>query len=100
MAFTTTQITSLVEITGLSFDDLTDYYTTDLNAAQETAVAADIALWETSKNKFLKLQGGTKGVYLDSNDQKNAIRARVAKHLGLSSFSSGQDYGMGTLQIG
>jgi hypothetical protein len=88
MALTEPQIESVREIADEPSYSYVASLCDSLNASQELAMADDIDAWDTVKAKFVQIQGGQDGVYLNFNDDREAIRGRVRLRLGLSAYSS------------
>lgn len=86
MALTAEQKATLAEIARESYL-IVDTQASGLNAATETLLAADVARWDTLRSKHLKIQGGRDGVDLDPDREREVIRRRVRKNLGLPFYS-------------
>lgn len=59
-----------------------------LDTVQEDATVADVSQWEGNRPKFdkgLRLSGGSKGIDIDPQRERAAIRRRVLDRLGLGS---------------
>lgn len=59
-----------------------------LDSVGEQRMSDDVSEWEDKRQKFdkrIKLSGGLKGVDLDPERQRSAIRRRVLDRLGLGS---------------
>lgn len=56
-----------------------------LSQVAEDATAADVSKWESGRDKFVKLSGGSKGIDIDPDRERGAIRRRVLDRLGLGS---------------
>lgn len=84
MALTGAQKVTVAEITYETYDTI-DGLAGSLNADQETAVIADIAIWNARKNKVhIRMEGGRDGVNLVNDRLLEAVTIRVRGAFGLS----------------
>lgn len=87
MALTASQQVTVAEITLETLATI-ESLVSSLTAEQETAIGADIILWNTIRNSHIRVKGGSDGVDFDNARKREAIRERVRKALGLSLYSS------------
>lgn len=78
-----------MEIVNLPFHDDLDFRLAYVNQAAEDTLAADIATWETIRDKHLKVKGGSDGVDLDNGRKRAAIRERCKLRLLMEDSGSG-----------
>ena len=90
MSLTNTQLVTVSEIVYETFATV-ESLASSLNAEQETAVIADIALWTTGtspvRDSAVRVKGGKDGVDFDQERKRELIRRRVRNMLGLPIFS-------------
>lgn len=89
MAFTETELNSIVKITGVSritLDSVLDNYAVYLTAEVYTDVRAELTRWDTYGAKFVRLNPTESnfGVETNSNDAKSDIRKNIATLLFLT----------------
>jgi hypothetical protein len=90
MALTTAQVESVREMVGGETFTTIQTLCGDLNSAQETAMIADITLWESKKNKVaLRMKGGRDGIDLENERLLKAVQRRVRLRLNLPISSGG-----------
>lgn len=88
MALTATQLDSVSEITGASYEDVEEA-ALEINAATETAIIADIATWNENRNAVdFEMAGGSDGVKLKAQTLLDAITERTRRRLGFTSIRS------------
>lgn len=84
MALTEAQIETVREIADeTSYGDV-EIACGELNTAQEAAMVNDVEEWETVRSKHLKIAGGSDGVDMDFQRNRQAIQQRVRTRLGFS----------------
>lgn len=86
MALTPAQKATLAEIARESYE-VVDAQAASLNSAVEALLAADVTRWDALRSKHLRVKGGREGVDLDPDREREVIRRRVRKSLGLPMFS-------------
>lgn len=84
MALTDAQVESVREMVGDKTFAEVETLCASLNAAQETAMIADVTTWEPLKDKGLRMEGGDDGIILDKDRDRRRLRDRVRRRLGLS----------------
>ena len=104
MAFTETELLSIVRIVGISpslLDAQIVSLGADLTVDVESAVRDEITRWEDAGGKFVKIhpKESNFGVETDAGDAKADIRRNIAILLGLMDYLAVYKT-MGTLQIG
>lgn len=82
MALTPDELVYLAEMVRESYADTSSAVTAaSLNPSQEQLLLADIVLWESIRNSFIKYKG--EGVDFDNQRKREAIFYRVRQLLGL-----------------
>lgn len=87
MALNATQLVTVAEITQETLATI-ESLASSLTGEQETAIAADVILWNTIRNSHIRVKGGSDGVDFDNARKRQAIRDRIRKALGLPLYSS------------
>lgn len=86
MALTGAEKSTLADITQESLATVTSK-ADGLDSDVEDDIQEDIVLWNTLKDKHLRVSGGRDGVDLDSERSRKAIRMRNRLRLGLPALS-------------
>src|ERR1051325_303843 len=82
MPLTGPQKVTVAEITLEKYAKI-ESLTPSLNSDQEASIIADLATWATIRDSHVRLKGGSKGVDLDNDRKRDAIRGRIRLALGL-----------------